>query len=138
MRSPGASQERGTAIPMRALRHALSGVFIVGLTACAVDNPSDSAAPSLREVTIPSDFTFQTSRTVSVQINPSDDVFVDTKDAPVEVRRPDGAVLYRGAVRKGKPLDVEVSVPTHVESLDVAVGRDRSVVKLRGAQKSVD
>lgn len=88
-----------------------------------------SAPPtSLSEVTIPADFTFQTSETVAVEIAPPAEAFVSTPDAPVEVRRPDGAVLYRGAVRKDRPLKLEVSVPTTVRTLDVVVGQQHSTV----------
>lgn len=100
------------------------------MAACA-ETVEAPPATSLREVTIPQDFTFQTSRTQRLQLTPGDSAFeASAKDAPVVVSRPDGAVLYRGAVRKGATLDVEVSVPTSVDTVDVAIGKQRSSIQL--------
>jgi len=109
----------------------LCGLALAGLVGCAEAPGEAPPATSLRDVTIPADFTFQTSRTQRLQLTPDSSAFEATaKDAPVIVRRPDGAVLYRGAVRKGATLDVEVSVPTAVNSVDVAIGKQRASVQL--------
>ncbi len=103
---------------------------LFGVAACAQQAEAPPAT-SLRDVTIPADFTFQTSRTQRLQLTPPDEAFEGrAKDAPVVVSRPDGAVLYRGAVRKGARLEVEVSVPTSVDSLEVAIGKQRSSIQL--------
>lgn len=102
---------------------------ILALTGCTTEAPQ-AANASLRDVSIPPGFTFQTSNTVALEIAPDEAVFDGTPDAPVEVRRPDGAVLYRGAVRKGTPLQLEVAVPTAVKSLELSVGRQRSTMQL--------
>ena len=102
---------------------------LLALTGCTSEAPEAGNA-SLRDVSIPPGFTFQTSNSVALEIAPDDAVFESTPDAPVEVRRPDGAVLYRGAVRKGTPLKVEVAVPTAVKSLELSVGRQRSTMPI--------
>jgi hypothetical protein len=119
---------------MKTIRSALV-VASLGVAGCVAGDPSETPPTgSVREQSIAPDFTFQTSQTVSVQIAPDDATFAATDDAPVEVRRPDGAVLFRGAVRKGAPLDVELSVPTAFDHVEVDVAGSSSRVELDGAE----
>lgn len=109
----------------------MAGFALVGLIGCTQsvggqDQPA--TAEDLRSVDIDEAFTFQTNRTVDVQLDARSADFGENPDAPVEVRTDSGAVLFRGAVRKGAQLDLAVSAPANTRQLEVSVGGTQQVI----------
>lgn len=106
----------------------LSTLAFLGVAACAPGTSTDgkSQPTSLREVEIPADFTFATSRPTALTVS-ADPAILTNGAAALEIRRPDGAVLYRGPLQAGQPLDLSLSVPTkdeHLELVLTAEGRE--------------
>lgn len=93
-----------------------------------------SAPTELREVSVQPDFTFRTIETVAVEVDATEAVFGSAVDAPVEVRTEEGAVLFRGAVRKGAKLGVEVSAPAGTGALELTVGGEAQSVSVEGGR----
>lgn len=85
-----------------------TGLFVgaLGLCGCATDINSENQAPvSLDELVVPSaDFTFATSRAVTLQL--------DSSDGPVavEVRDSENRRLMQGAFRESVSIDLRLPV----------------------------
>ena len=92
---------------------AATAILALGAVGCdqaptgeQVDEPK-----TLREVDVPEDFTFATSRGVSLTVAANaDNMGVDT--GALEVQRADGRVLYRGPLSSSQPLNLKLALPT--------------------------
>lgn len=89
-------------------------------TACApgADNQGKKAPESLRDVEIPPDFTFATSRPVALTISAEASVLGGQAGA-LEIARPDGRVLYRGPLTAENTLALNLVVPTKDEEVQL-------------------
>ncbi len=92
-------------MPMLFLNSVRTGLFIgaVALAGCATEAPSDQTPGSLDELVVPSaDFTFATSRAISVQL--------DAKNGPaaIEVRDSENRRLMQGAFRESVNIDLKL------------------------------
>lgn len=76
---------------------------------------------SLRDITIPPGFTFETTREVVVNVSATEDKLGGTHGA-LEIALPDGKVLYRGPLAASTPLAVNLAVPTKDADLLLKVG----------------
>lgn len=116
----------------RFVRHVsrVAAVAAVGLVAsalgCGIDRPPPPP-PSLRDVKLSSDFTLSTTRSVRVGITADDALFGDKPDATIVLARPNGATLFRGALKKGAGLDVTLPLAVDIQSVDVRVGAAENV-----------
>jgi hypothetical protein len=101
---------------------ALSAAGLIGsVLGCGIDRPPPPP-PSLREVKLAKDFTLSTTRSVRVGITADDALFGARPDATVVLARPNGATLFRGAMKKGKGLEVTLPLAVDIQSVDVRVG----------------
>lgn len=66
----------------------------------------------LRGASIPSTFSFQTTRPVDVTLTADKALFGSRTTAGIELTDGNGAVVYRGAIRAGAPLGVHLAVPS--------------------------
>ncbi len=121
---------------------ALSALALGGALACAPGAPGGQPAgegAGLRDVEVPADFTFATSRPVALTVQ-ADPAVVGGQAAGLEVRRLDGAVLYRGPLLPDRPLEVSLALPTTDDALELhlATGAEPRVerVALTGARTS--
>lgn len=99
--------------------HALAGAALVSVVGCAQGteggaNPDEPK--SLRDVEIPADFTFATSRAVALTVSASQES-IGAPAAALEVQRADGRVLYRGPLSVQTPLTLNLAVPTKDDSV---------------------
>lgn len=76
---------------------------------------------SLRDITIPAGFTFETTREVVVNISATEEKLGASHGA-LEIALPDGKVLYRGPLAASTPLAVNLAVPTKDGDLLLKVG----------------
>ena len=100
----------------------LGGSLVFALAGCGVS--TETAAPEatpLGEVEIPADFAFETTQTVALDLEVAAHHFGDRVDAAVEITKPSGATVFRGAIKKGAALSVQIPVAKHVDHLDVTV-----------------
>ncbi len=106
------------------------------LLACTPEptaNPGASApVGELRSAQIPSGFDFATTQTMRLRVRAGALTLPTGADA-VEVRRTDGTVVFRGAIRAGVPLDLQLSLPAADREVDVVVGADQTVRAVRVA-----
>lgn len=119
----------------------LGGSLAFALAGCDVsDETAPVEATPLGEVAIPEDFTFETTQTVAVDLRVAEQVFGDRVDAAVEITKPSGATVFRGAIRKGAGLNVQIPVPRHIDHLDVTVrgqnGAQTTAVEFAGGRAS--
>ncbi len=92
----------------------------LALSACApgADDGSKELPTSLRDVEIPADFTFATTRAAAVTVA-ADPAILNGQAGSLEIRRPDGAVLYRGPLSADRALDISLSLPTKDNALEL-------------------
>jgi hypothetical protein len=94
--------------------HALAGAALVTVVGCA-QGTGDSNTPdqpqTLRDIEIPQDFTFATSRAVSVTVSAAQ-ATIGADTGALEVARADGRVLYRGPLSVSQPLTLNLAIPT--------------------------
>lgn len=99
--------------------NALAGAALVSVVGCA-QQAGDANTPdqpqTLRDVEIPEDFTFATSRGVALTVA-ANEATIGAPTAALEVARADGRVLYRGPLSVGSPLTLNLAVPTKDDSL---------------------
>jgi len=101
------------------LIHALAGAALISVVGCAQQGgePNNPEQPtSLRDVEIPEDFTFATSRGVALTVEANQDTLGAASGA-LEIARTDGRVLYRGPLSAGTPLTLNLAVPTKDDAL---------------------
>jgi len=86
-----------------------------GAAACAVGEQAEApVADSLLEVEIPEDFTFATSRGLTVRATGDASVITETL---AEIRLADGELVHRGPLSSA----VELAVPTAAERLSITL-----------------
>jgi len=93
---------------------ALAGAALLTVVGCAqgTDGTNGTDEPtSLRDVEIPADFTFATSRAVALTVAASQET-LGAPSAALEVQRADGRVLYRGPLSAQTPLTLNLAVPS--------------------------
>ncbi len=91
------------------------GVLVAGLAGCAVGAPGEAPqADSLLEVEIPADFTFATSRGLTVRASGDAQAIAATL---AEVRLPGGDLVHRGPLTS----PVELAIPTAAGALEVTL-----------------
>lgn len=99
--------------------NALAGAALVSVVGCAqqgTETSNPEQPQSLRDVQIPEDFTFATSRGVALTVA-ADEASIGAPSAALEVARADGRVLYRGPIAAGTPLNLNLAVPTKDNAL---------------------
>ena len=96
-------------------------VLATAVVGCEAAPQGPVEGTPLREVTVPDDFKFETTQTVGLDLTVSDAIYGDRVDAAVEVSKPNGATVFRGAIRKGHDLSVQIPVARHIDHLDVTV-----------------
>jgi hypothetical protein len=104
-------------------RYKLWALALLSTAVVACESPVESPVEGtpLREVSIPEDFKFETTQTVGLDLTVADAVYGDRVDAAVEITKPNGATVFRGAIKKGHDLSVQIPVPRHIDHLDVTV-----------------
>jgi hypothetical protein len=90
------------------------------LSACGQGAGSGSNQ-DLRQTSIPKDFTFQATRSVALTVTADDKYFGDLSDALLVVARPNGSAMYRGAIRKGEQVNVQVLAPSADGEVELTV-----------------
>ena len=108
---------------------AVSAIAAAGCAEMPTEDGLDpTSGPTLRDIEIPEDFTFATSRgvTLSVQV---EDTAISAPMAAMEVALPSGAVIYRGPLAKGTPLNVDLSVPTKDTQLKLKLKSDSQTLE---------
>ncbi len=108
-----------------------SSALVLLLAGCAPGGAEESSSPtSLLDVQIPEDFTFATTKGLTVR---------GSGDATrlAEVRLPNGELLHRGPLS----MAIELAVPTAAETLTVVLrgpdGERTETVSARGAEAVV-
>lgn len=94
--------------------HALAGAALVSVVGCAQgigDGNNPEQPKTLRDIEIPEDFTFATSRAVSVTVS-ANSANIGAETGALEVARADGRVLYRGPLSVSQPLTLNLAIPT--------------------------
>jgi hypothetical protein len=100
---------------MKILHGILFSVAMGSLAGCAVGNESEApVADSLLEVEIPEDFTFATSRGLTVRATGDASVIAETL---AEIRLADGELIHRGPLSSA----VELAVPTAAQRLQITL-----------------
>ena len=102
------------------LINAIAGAALVSVVGCAqgAGEGNTDQPTSLRDVEIPEDFTFATSRGVALTVAASQET-IGAETAALEVARADGRVLYRGPLSVSQPLTLNLAVPTKDSSVMV-------------------
>lgn len=100
----------------------LAGAALVTVVGCAqgTDGTNNPEQKTLRDVEIPADFTFATSRAVALTVGASE-ASIGAPTAALEVARADGAVLYRGPLSVSTPLTLNLAVPTKDSALKLKI-----------------
>ena len=96
------------------LINAVAAAALMSVLGCAQgtgEGNTPEQPQSLRDVQIPQDFTFATSRAVSVTVSANAET-LGAETGALEVARADGRVLYRGPLSVSQPLSLNLSVPT--------------------------
>ncbi len=114
------------------------GLFGVALAACGGASAPPADGTTLQDVQVPADFSFSTSRTVSLRVSAGDGALAGNKDAAVTVKRPDGVAVFKGAVRRGQALQLALPLALEHQALEVEVSSQgralkKSVVLSKGA-----
>ena len=107
----------------------LWGVFCVGaLAACDADEAKERpSSEPLRQVDIPSDFTFAMSRGLELQVS-ADAALAPFAPLAVQVSLPTGEALFRGPIEAGATRTIEVLSPLATRELQVKLtGRSKTV-----------
>lgn len=86
----------------------LSALGVLVAVACA----PEPAPNDLRSVQIPPDFTFATSRAVTVVVAGSPESLGAAQAGILTLQLPDGGILYKGPLLAGRAVEVELVVPT--------------------------
>lgn len=116
-----------------------AGLGLAGALLCAPACSTEPAQtqPSLRDVQIPADFTFATTRPVTLDLV-VEDPGARERGVAVEVRHPDGRTVYRGPVPAS---GLRLPIPKAEQGLDVTsilMGNERTQrVALAGAETKV-
>jgi len=92
-------------------------ILAVAVGAAAMTSGCQQPQLPLDQITVPSDFTFANTRSVTVEIGASQAVLGDTGWAKLEIARPDGQVLYRGPLGANRPVQVHLAVATKDDTL---------------------
>jgi hypothetical protein len=127
-----------TNIHTRLARRVSGGAMSLALAGCSVgaDPANEDPVGSLRELQVNEDFTFATSRTAALSVSASDDVMAGQQDAALIVSRPDGVALFKGAVRRGETMNIEVPVALEFDTVEVQLTNQgqvrRQTLSLRG------
>ncbi len=103
--------------------HALAGAALVTVVGCAQgagDAGNTDQPKTLRDVEIPADFTFATSRAVALTVGATEES-IGAPTAALEVARADGAILYRGPLSVATPLTLNLAVPTKDSALKLKI-----------------
>ena len=95
-------------------------VTALGFAGCDADETNPGGAEPLRQVEIPADFTFATTRPVGLEVAASAD-FLGGPVALVEVKRVDGRTLYRGRLSPDRNVQVQLGLPTYQKEVVVEV-----------------
>jgi hypothetical protein len=98
----------------------------IGATLTLVLSLSGAAAcgqggGGLRSTEVPSGFDFATAKPVALKVRAAEHLFGPADQAQLEVRRGDGAAIFRGAIRRGETADVRVRAPSADRRLSVVV-----------------
>src|SRR5687767_7796915 len=83
---------------------------------------------SLREVQVPADFTFATSKAVALTVA-AEEAAIGAEQGSIEVARTDGKVLYRGPIKAGEPLAVNLAIPSKDERVDITLRANEKETK---------
>ncbi len=102
------------------VRSALAFVIATPL-AMACSSGSTPHAPGLRDVTVPADFAFETTREVVVAVH-ARATTLGASHAALEIALPSGQVLYRGPIAAATPASLTLAVPTKDTELLLRVG----------------
>jgi hypothetical protein len=92
---------------------------VTGAGACSKGDGGDGS--NLRSAEIPRGFDFATSRPVALEVRAAPHLFGPAEQAQIEVRRADGAAIFRGAIRRGETAELRVRAPTADRRLSVVV-----------------
>jgi hypothetical protein len=111
------------------------GALVLMLSGCAPGSGEEAASPtSLLDVEIPADFTFATTKGLTVRGEGDATRLAATL---AEVRLPNGELLHRGPLS----LAIELAIPTAAETLTVVLrgpdGERTETVSARGAEAVV-
>ncbi len=71
----------------------------------------------MEDVSIPSDFTFQTNRAIKVAVSASPAAV--QQGAALEITRADGRRLYRGPIKANRPVVLDAVVPSKDTNVSV-------------------
>jgi hypothetical protein len=93
---------------------------IVSLICGALVACSKTPPRPLGDAVIPPGFTFATTRGVELNVAAEEALVSPTGVAAIEVKLPDGKLLFRGPVRSGIPLRIRLAVPTKDDHLRVS------------------
>ena len=85
---------------------AVAAVLATPLAGCTWGTPQ----PSIDKLSVPKDFTFANTRSVAVQIDAGKAMLGASGWASLELARPDGKLVYKGAIGAGHPLSLKLAV----------------------------
>lgn len=94
---------------LRFLRASAVGLGLLGLAACGSQEQASANEP-LRQIDIPADFTFSTTRAVTVTVSAGFTAI--PTGAKLVIERGDGSVVYSGALLADRPLTLPLMVAT--------------------------
>jgi hypothetical protein len=75
---------------------------------------------SLENTAVPADFTYQTTRNVTLTLSAEDALFDANRVAGIEITNQKKAIVFQGPMRMGEPLVLNLPLPTKDKSVRVA------------------
>jgi hypothetical protein len=101
----------------------LGGALAAGCTT-ETDAPAPSAQEPLRALEIAPDFTFATTRSVSLRVEATAASLGGARTGALEIARPDGKVLYRGPILANRGVELPLVMPAAARSVHVRIKGD--------------
>ena len=103
----------------------LIALWVLATPACTesdpLGDPPDAAVGSLDEVDLPADFTFRTTRPVSVRLTIPEARRLPGHAPRVEIRLSDGGVVFRGNAGKDGSVLLTLPLPRATRALEVTL-----------------
>lgn len=125
--------------PKELLMAALTAGTLLTLGACGTQESDalNGEATTLRDVAIPEDFTFATTRAVALTVSASAEA-LGAESAPIEIRNSAGHTLLRGPLTAGEALQLNLSLPRHEQTLEVQIGEHVLAVAIEGGAANIN
>ena len=101
-------------------RSILLGAALALPLGCYEATPPPEGPQSLREVQVPADFTFATSKPVALTVA-AESGAIGGEQGALEVARADGKVLYRGPITAGERLALNLAIPSKDERVEITL-----------------